>query len=80
MSGDANIVEAAASGIKQALLTTVLGLLVGLPAFVAYNYFTGIINRFVLEVEESSTELIEAVTLRMALQQQENPIENALGS
>jgi biopolymer transport protein ExbB len=78
MSGDTNIVEAAAAGIKQALLTTVLGLLVGLPAFVAYNYFTGIINRFVLDVEESSTELIEAVTLRMALQQQENPIETPL--
>jgi biopolymer transport protein ExbB len=71
MSGDTNIVEAAAAGIKQALLTTVLGLLVGLPAFVAYNYFTGVINRFVLEVEESATELIEAVTLRMALRERE---------
>jgi biopolymer transport protein ExbB len=81
MSGDTNIVEAAASGIKQALLTTVLGLMVGLPAFVAYNYFTGIINRFVLEVEESSTELIEAVTLRMALKEREDVpdvAENAL--
>src|SRR5690606_38295623 len=72
MSGDTNIVEAAAAGIKQALLTTVLGLMVGLPAFVAYNYFTGIINRFVLDVEESATELIEAVTLRMALKERED--------
>lgn len=76
--GEVNIVEAAAAGIKVALLTTVLGLIVGIPAFIAYNYFTGVINRFVLEVEESATELIEAVTLKMALRQQEpEAIENA---
>jgi len=54
-----------------ALLTTVLGLMVGIPAFTAFNYFTSVINRFVLEVEESATDLIEAVTLQMALIQQE---------
>ena len=32
----------------------------------AYNYFTGLINRFVLEVEESTTDLIEGVTLQLA--------------
>lgn len=68
--GEQNIVEAAAAGIKVALLTTVLGLVVGIPAFTAYNYFTSLINRFVLSVEESATELIEAVTLQMALLQQ----------
>ena len=77
--GEMNIVEAAAVGIKVALLTTVLGLIVGIPAFVAYNYFTGVINRFVLDVEESSTELIEAVTLQMALRQHEAEVtESAL--
>ncbi len=35
----------------------------------AYNYFSGVINRFVLEVEESATELIEVVTLHLALEQ-----------
>jgi biopolymer transport protein ExbB len=67
--GTANTVVLAAAGIKIALLTTVFGLVVGIPAYVAYNYFTGVINRFVLEVEESATELIEAVTLRMALEE-----------
>jgi biopolymer transport protein ExbB len=77
--GEMNIVMAAAAGIKVALLTTVLGLVVGIPAFIAYNYFTGVINRFVLEVEESSTELIEAVTLQMALRQHEADVaENAM--
>ena len=66
-SGKANIVELAASGIEQALLTTCFGLIVGIPAFIAYNYFTSVINTFVLEVESSASELIEAVTLQMTL-------------
>jgi len=69
--GESNIVEAAAGGISEALLTTALGLIVGIPAYVAFNYFTSVINVFVLEVEESATELIETVTLQMALQRRE---------
>jgi len=68
--GEMNIVEAAAGGISEALLTTCFGLIIGIPAFMAFNYFTSVINRFVLDVEESATELIEAVTLQMALTQQ----------
>lgn len=66
--GTANIVELAAGGIKVALLTTCLGLIVGIPTYVFYNYFTGVINRYVLDVEESASELIEGVTLQMALE------------
>ena len=69
--GETNIVEAAAAGISEALLTTALGLVVGIPAYVAFNYFTSVINGFVLEVEESATEMIETVTLQMALQRRE---------
>jgi biopolymer transport protein ExbB len=65
--GERNIVEAAAGGIKVALLTTVLGLIVGIPAYIAFNYFTSVINRFVLDVEESAADLIEAVTFQLAL-------------
>lgn len=64
--GTQNIVESAAVGIKMALLTTVFGLMVGIPALTAYNYFTSVINRFVLEVEETATELVAAVTLHTA--------------
>lgn len=70
--GETNIVEAAAAGIGEALLTTLLGLVVGIPAFSAYNYFTSVINEFVLDVEETSTELIETVTLQMALESRES--------
>jgi biopolymer transport protein ExbB len=65
--GHQNIVQAAASGIRVALLTTAFGLVVGIPAYMAFNYFTGIINDFVLQVESSAAELIEVVTLRLTL-------------
>lgn len=65
--GQQNIVQAAASGIRVALLTTAFGLLVGIPAYMAFNYFTGLINNFVLEVESSAAELIEVVSLRLTL-------------
>jgi len=69
--GETNVVEAAAAGIQTALLTTCFGLIVGIPAYIAYNYFTSVINRYVLDVEESASELIETVTLQMALAQHE---------
>ena len=68
--GETNIVESASQGISQALLTTCFGLMVGIPAFMAFNYFTSVINSYVLDVEESATELIETVTQEMALNQQ----------
>ena len=70
--GEVNIVEAAAAGIEVALLTTCFGLIVGIPAFMSFNYFTSVINEFVLELEESSTELIEDVSLQMALENRES--------
>jgi biopolymer transport protein ExbB len=69
--GQQNIVQAAASGIRVALLTTAFGLIVGIPAYMAFNYFTGIINDFVLQVESSAAELIEVVTLRLTLEKGE---------
>ena len=64
--GEVNIVVAAADGIMVSLLTTVLGLVVGIPAFIAFNYFNSVVNEFILKVEESSAELIEAVTMQLA--------------
>ena len=69
--GEQNIVEAAASGIQVALLTTCFGLIVGIPAYLFFNYFTSIINGFVLEVEGTAAELIEVVTIRLTLDRHE---------
>ena len=47
-----------AGGIWEALLTTVAGLIVAIPTFVAYNYLVNRINNFILEMEKASTELV----------------------
>ncbi|RJP28212.1 MAG: MotA/TolQ/ExbB proton channel family protein [Candidatus Omnitrophota bacterium] len=51
-----------AGGIWEALLTTVLGLMVAIPTFVAYNYLVSRINSFILEMEKAATELINFLT------------------
>lgn len=47
-----------AGGIYEALLTTVAGLFVAIPAYVAYNYLVHYINQIILEMERAGTELI----------------------
>jgi len=51
-----------AGGIWEALLTTVAGLVVAIPAFVAYNYLVSRINSFILEMEKAATELVNFLT------------------
>jgi biopolymer transport protein ExbB len=47
-----------AGGIWEALLTTVAGLMVAIPTYVVYNYLVSRINKFILEMERSATELL----------------------
>ncbi len=47
-----------AGGIWEALITTVAGLIVAIPTFVAYNYCVGRVNAIVLEMERAATELV----------------------
>jgi len=47
-----------AGGIWESLLTTVAGLIVAIPTFVAYNYCVSRINYFILEMERGATELV----------------------
>ncbi len=47
-----------AAGIWEALLTTVFGLCVAIPALVAYNWLMSWVNRFILDMERSATELV----------------------
>ena len=48
-----------AQGIWEALITTAGGLVVAIPAFVAYNYLVHRVTNFVIDMEKSSTELVE---------------------
>lgn len=46
-------------GISEALVTTAFGLLVAIPAVIMYNYFMNRIERFNVEMSNSSNELID---------------------
>ncbi len=50
-----------ASGISEALITTLSGLMIAIPAQAAYNFFVAQIDRFVIEMEEASTEVIDTL-------------------
>jgi len=47
-----------ASGIQEALITTAAGLIIAIPASLGHSYFVSRIDRFVLEMEEASAELV----------------------
>lgn len=47
------------SGIYEAMLTTVAGLIVGIIAYIGYNYLTGKVEKIVHQMEYSSIEFIE---------------------
>jgi biopolymer transport protein ExbB len=52
-------IAAVAGGIAEALVTTALGLFVAVPAVWAFNYFTNKIETFTVEMDNSSSELID---------------------
>jgi biopolymer transport protein ExbB len=49
---------ALAGGIAEALITTIAGLFIGIPALVAYNYFSNKAEALVLEIEKYSSRLL----------------------
>jgi biopolymer transport protein TolQ len=59
-AGSTNI-AAVAPGVAEALVTTAAGLVVAIPAAIAYNYLNGRLNRFTGELEGISSELIAAL-------------------
>ena len=52
-------IGAVAGGISEALVTTAFGLLVAIPAVMTFNYFTGKVEAFDVEMDNSSSELID---------------------
>lgn len=47
-----------ASGIEEALITTIAGLTIAIPASIGHAFFVSQIERFVLEMEEASANLV----------------------
>jgi biopolymer transport protein ExbB len=50
---------AVSAGISEALVETALGLVVAIPAVWMYNYFTGRLDYFNVEMDNSSSELVD---------------------
>lgn len=51
-----------AEGISNALVTTAAGLTVAIPTLVVYNYYVTRVDNMVVEMEISSSELVELLT------------------
>jgi biopolymer transport protein ExbB len=50
---------AVAAGISEALITTAAGLIIAIPAQLAYNWYTTKVTRFVRDIETASNMLLE---------------------
>ncbi len=50
---------AVAAGISEALITTAAGLIVAIPAQIAFNFFTTKVTRYVRDIETASNMLLE---------------------
>jgi biopolymer transport protein ExbB/biopolymer transport protein TolQ len=53
------------AGISEALVTTAFGLLVAIPAVMAYNYMQGWVDARLVDMTESSNELLDVVARRL---------------
>ena len=53
-----------AGGIWEALITTVAGLAVAIPTYVAYNFLVSKVDGFVLEMEKSATDVVNILGVK----------------
>jgi biopolymer transport protein ExbB len=53
--------RALSGGIAEALITTAAGLIVAIPALIAYRYLRGKVERFVIAMEKHAIRLADAV-------------------
>lgn len=65
-AGEVTGLGAVAGGIAEALIATAFGLFVAVPAVWMYNYFTNKIESFVVEMDNSSSELVDYFLKRKA--------------
>jgi biopolymer transport protein ExbB len=58
--GQANVLS---QGISEALITTVTGLAIGIPALIAYNFFTSKAEGIVMDIEKYTASLLHRIRL-----------------
>lgn len=63
------------AGIAEALVTTAFGLLVAIPAVMAYNYLQGWVDARAVDMSESSNELLDVVARKLAMDDQAKAAE-----
>lgn len=56
--GDAGLL---AGGISEALITTAAGLVVAIPSLMFYRYFRGLLDEYVIRMEEEALKLVEVI-------------------
>ena len=59
------------AGIAEALITTAFGLLVAIPAVMAFNYLSGYVDARSVDISESSNEFLDVVARRLRRQARE---------
>jgi biopolymer transport protein ExbB/biopolymer transport protein TolQ len=52
---------AVSGGIAEALVATALGIFVAIPAVVAFNHFTGVLERFQVEMNQAANEVVNVL-------------------
>jgi len=55
--------EGVAAGIQEALVTTAAGLLIAMPAAAGYNIFAKKVDAYILQIEQTTTEMLDLITL-----------------
>lgn len=63
-AGEDTGLAAVAGGISEALVATAIGLFVAIPAVWMYNYFTSKIESFIVEMDNSGSELVDYFLVR----------------
>ena len=66
--------RAVAPGVSEALITTAAGLLVAIPAVVAYNQFTASLRTFAAQMDDFARELLNSLE-EISLQPNQDPME-----
>jgi len=64
--------QALSGGISQALITTVVGLSIGIPSLVVYNYFTDKAENLIMDIEKFTTQLLRKLSTFQADSNAEN--------
>ncbi len=73
MEGTATL-RAVAPGVSEALITTAAGLLVAIPAVIAYNQFTASCRDFAARMDDFARELLNSME-EVALRPDQDPVE-----